>query len=66
MTTPTFEKCPVCSVQIENDAKVNFSYGKSGTRSRLWARVCQFTKNPDCINQCEGKIGDIKDNDYYA
>lgn len=62
---PKRETCPVCGVTIENDAKVLFSVGKPGTRSRLWARVCSFAKNPDCINQDEKKIGDIKDTDYY-
>jgi len=66
MSNSKLEKCSVCGVEIENDAKVNFSYGKPGTRSRLWARVCRFTKSPDCINQDEGKIGDIKDSDYYV
>ncbi|UXE59517.1 MAG: hypothetical protein KA717_27560 [Woronichinia naegeliana WA131] len=65
MSNPTLEICPVCGVKIENGAKVIFSAGPSGTRSRLWARVCNFAKNPDCINQDEAIAGNIVSNDYY-
>ena len=62
----SLQRCPVCSVLIEDDSKVLFSYGKPGTRSRLWARVCQFAKDKDnCINQDDSKIGDVARNDYY-
>jgi hypothetical protein len=50
---------------IEDDSKVIFSCGPSGTRARLWARVCQFNKQPGCINQDDFKIGDVKELDYY-
>lgn len=59
------ETCPVCGVKIVEDGKVLFSDGPPGTRSRLWARVCQFAKVPGCINQDEEKIGKIASNDYY-
>ncbi|BFM40557.1 hypothetical protein [Synechocystis sp. LKSZ1] len=59
------EVCPVCGVTIENGAKVVFSAGPAGTRARLWARVCNFAKSPDCINQDEASIGDVQSNDYY-
>ena len=65
MTDVKRETCPICGVIIENDAKVVFSCGPSGTRARLWARVCQFAKNPGCINQDEEKIGNVASNDYY-
>lgn len=66
MTPDSLQKCPVCGVLIENDSKVLFSCGPSGTRARLYARVCQFAKDKaDCINQDDSKIGDISSNDYY-
>ncbi|MFM7437967.1 MAG: hypothetical protein ACKO2V_16055 [Snowella sp.] len=65
MSEFTSEVCPVCGVTIENGAKVVFSVGPSGTRAKLWARVCNFAKNPDCINQDEESIGAVKNNDYY-
>lgn len=65
MSQPSEEICPVCKVKIEDGAKVVFSAGPSGTRARLWARVCQFAKNPDCINQDEAAIGNVVSSDYY-
>lgn len=59
------ETCSVCGVRIENNAKVLFSYGQPGTRARLWARVCNYAKNPACINQNEDMIGDVVSEDYY-
>lgn len=63
--TENIQICPVCGVKIEDGAKVIFSAGPSGTRSRLWARVCNFVQNPNCINQDENLIGDVKSEDYY-
>ena len=65
MSNPSIEICPVCGVKIEDGAKVIFSAGPSGTRARLWARVCNFAQNPDCINQDEASIGNVISNDYY-
>ena len=53
--------CPVCSVKIEENARVVFSCGPTGTRERLRARVCNFIANdPDkaakCINQGDFKL----------
>lgn len=59
------ETCPVCGVKIEDNAKVIFSYGSSGTKSRLWARVCQFAKNDDCINDFNEMADKIESSDYY-
>jgi hypothetical protein len=50
------ETCPVCNVQIEDGAKVLFSAGPSGTRARLYARVCRYVEKPDCINQGDHEI----------
>lgn len=60
------EICPVCFVKIEDDAKVIFSTGKPGTRERLFARVCKFTKNPDCINLKKYDVEKITSSDYYG
>lgn len=57
--------CPVCGVKIEDGAKVIFSYGPSGTKARLWARVCQFAKNPDCINTHDPNTDQVAREDYY-
>jgi hypothetical protein len=61
----TSEVCPVCGVVIENNAKVIFSAGPSGTRARLWARVCNYAQNSACINRDEAAIGSVASNDYY-
>jgi len=57
-------ECPACSVKIDLDTdRVLFSFGKPGTRSKLYTRVCQYAKNKqDCINK-----GDhcIRDGDKY-
>lgn len=45
------KKCPVCQVEITDDDRVLFSYGEPGTRSRLYARVCQYAKKEGCINK---------------
>ncbi|MEB3309844.1 MAG: hypothetical protein VKJ02_06390 [Snowella sp.] len=66
MTELAIETCPVCGVTIENGAKVVFSVGAPGTRAKLWARVCNFAKSPDCINQDESAIGAVQNSDYYA
>ncbi|OUW25534.1 MAG: hypothetical protein CBD29_07765 [Synechococcus sp. TMED169] len=46
--------CPLCRVTIDpsanSDAEVIFSTGLPSTRTRLWARVCQYAKNEGCIN----------------
>ena len=57
--------CPVCRVSITTDGKVNFSNGNPGTRARLYARVCQYAKNSECINQESQLIGEINRKDYF-
>jgi len=58
------KECPVCKVVIENDSLVRFSFGPPGTRERLHARVCQYTKDSNCINK--GVVAtQIKETDYY-
>ncbi|MGK7887775.1 MAG: hypothetical protein AB4042_00475 [Leptolyngbyaceae cyanobacterium] len=57
--------CPVCSVSITVDDQVRFSSGQPGTRARLYARVCQYTQNPSCINQDPELIGELTKSDRY-
>ena len=46
--------CPLCKVTIDPSAEANveviFSTGHPSTRTRLWARVCQYAKGDGCIN----------------
>jgi len=65
MTQSTVQTCPVCGVTIENKEKVLFSSGAAGTRARLWARVCNYAKQPACINQDQAIIALVNENDYY-
>jgi hypothetical protein len=46
--------CSVCSVTIKaalGGDLVVFSTGPVGSRNTLWARVCQYTSKPGCINR---------------
>jgi hypothetical protein len=65
MSQLTLQVCPVCGVKIEGGDKVLFSAGPTGSRARLWARVCNYVQKPDCINKVQEKIGEISENDYY-
>ena len=59
----TCESCPVCGVKIKEDS-VMFSYGKPGSRERLYARVCRYAKDRDnCINQ---EHSNFTEEDCYA
>ncbi len=57
--------CSICGVSITKDGQVNFSDGKPGTRARLYARVCQYTEKPECINRETELIGSITAQDHY-
>ena len=59
------QTCSVCGVSITEDGQVNFSNGSPGTRARLYARVCQYTQNPGCINQKSQFIGEITREDSF-
>lgn len=65
MTEVNIQTCPVCGVKIEGEDRVLFSTGASGTRARLWARVCNYVQKGDCINQNPSLIGSVSTNDYY-
>lgn len=56
--------CPACGVRITDDGEVLFSVGKPGTKERLYARVCQFSKKPGCINL--GELKKITEDDRYG
>lgn len=65
MTTPSQDQsCPVCGVTIANDV-VHFANGSTGTRARLYARVCQYAKKPDCVNQDKALIGEVLQEDGF-
>lgn len=65
MTTSSQEQnCPVCGVTISDDT-VQFANGSKGTRARLYARVCQYAKKPDCINQDKALIGEVLQEDGF-
>jgi hypothetical protein len=50
-------QCPVCQVSIEEKSgRVHFSYGKPSDHDGLYAKVCQYAKNPKCINLEAGKF----------
>lgn len=68
MSDSRTQTCPVCGVKILaaiSGDKVLFSVGAPGTRATLWARVCQYSKKPGCINKNKEAIGDIRPRDYY-
>ncbi len=60
--------CPACGVKIAKggiEDRVIFSSGLPGTRSMLWARVCQYAKKPGCINRDPALRGQVNAQDYY-
>ena len=67
-------RCTLCEVEIQSLAGgqdlVHFSLGAPGTRSKLWARVCQYLRTPEqcaqCLNQDPRLRGDVSNSDYYA
>jgi len=59
------QTCPTCGVSIVRDV-VYFSNGSPGSRARLYARVCQYAKQRDCLNQDADKIGLVGEGDRYA
>ena len=49
-------RCSLCQVEIQGMAggndQVLFSQGAPGTRAKLWARVCQYVKEPQQFHDC--------------
>jgi hypothetical protein len=64
----TTQTCSICGVQILTGCaggdRVLFSSGPQGTRAKLWARVCQYTKQSGCINT-QGANEKVTADDYY-
>lgn len=66
-------RCELCQIEINENAdqgdEVLFSRGASGSRSKLWARVCQYLKTNEqktaCINQDASQRGTEKPGDRY-
>ena len=47
--------------------QVIFSQGSPGTRAKLWARVCQFVREPHrCLNQDAELRGQGEPDDFYG
>jgi len=67
------QRCPLCQVVIDSSSgtdQVLMSRGGPGTRSKLWARVCQYLSTDEqkaqCINQDASKRGVQQPGDAYA
>jgi hypothetical protein len=66
-------RCELCQVEIDRQPglpdQVLFSRGPSGSRSKLWARVCQYLTSAEqkgrCINQDPTLRGEEKPGDRY-
>ncbi|MCP9771146.1 hypothetical protein KBY66_00660 [Synechococcus sp. Tobar12-5m-g] len=67
----TLKRCDLCQVEIRGMAggqdQVIFSQGGPGTRAKLWARVCQFVREPQrCLNQDATLRGQGLPEDFYG
>jgi hypothetical protein len=68
------QRCSLCQVEIQGMTGgadlVHFSQGAPGSRSKLWARVCQYLRSPEqtgqCLNQDPALRGEVRTSDYYA
>ena len=66
-------RCELCQIEINENAdqgrEVVFSRGATGSRSKLWARVCQYLKTEEqkssCINQDVSQRGTEMPGDRY-
>ena len=69
----TRQRCSLCQVEIQGMAGgadlVHFSQGGPSTRSKLWARVCQYLRTDEqkaqCLNQDPTLRGEQKPGDAY-
>ena len=67
------QRCELCHVAIEARTGlpdvVQFSNGPTGSRSKLWSRVCQFVTDPErqqlCINRDGGQSDLAQPGDAY-
>ncbi|MBP0017317.1 MAG: hypothetical protein J7647_07135 [Cyanobacteria bacterium SBLK] len=60
------QTCPICHVAIAPDDTVYFASGNPGSRARLYARVCQYAKKPECINKDTNAIGPLSKADGFS
>jgi hypothetical protein len=69
----THQRCALCQVEIQGLVggldQVHFSQGKPSTRSKLYARVCQFLRTDEqksqCLNQDPSLRGEAQPGDAY-
>ncbi len=50
------QTCQVCGASIDSEDKVYFNYGPTGSRERLYARVCRFAAAAGCINEGDRQV----------
>jgi hypothetical protein len=67
----TIRVCPLCQVKIQSSAiaaqEVCFSTGASGSRAKLWARVCQYVQDRgSCINSDAQLRSEPGPSDFYG
>jgi len=67
------QRCALCQVEIDSSNGIDqvlMSRGGPSTRSKLWARVCQYLSTDEqkaqCINQDASKRGVEQPGDSYA
>jgi hypothetical protein len=73
VSSKTQLRCELCQIEINENAnqgyEVVFSRGATGSRSKLWARVCQYLKTEEqkasCINQDVSQRGIEMPGDRY-
>ena len=73
VSSKTQLRCELCQIEINENAdqrdEVMFSRGATGSRSKLWARVCQYLKTDEqkaaCINQDASRRGTEMPGDRY-
>ncbi|OUT75472.1 MAG: hypothetical protein CBB79_00265 [Synechococcus sp. TMED19] len=62
--------CPICQVSINPSAdpaeEVRFSSGMQASRTKLWARVCQFAKGEGCINTDPSLLSTPTKTDFFG
>ena len=73
LSSTTQLRCELCQIEINENAEqsdeVLFGRGATGSRSKLWARVCQYLKTDEqkaaCINQDLSQRGVEMPGDRY-
>ena len=68
--TASPQECPICKVTINPalgaNEEVRFSSGGQASRTKLWARVCQFAKAEGCINTDPAQRSSPSKADFYG